>query len=326
MQNNLLKLLFPLIILILGASACAPAPAAAPQPPAATQLPTVVTEETSELVPVEGIPNLPPHEPTTTIEDRPIETSIQEDAEIAGTNIPAEDQSSDLGQLISPNATFDEAELIIKRPGQLSRITSPFRVIAYVDPGPDRRVQLTLLGEDGRILESKRVRAMEYLGLDNGNMITDLEFNIEALSELGRLEVSVYDEFGRVKQMNSVDLILLSVGEPDRNYTPEAQERIVFQYPLANYMVQGNSLLVSGSVRTTSEQPLTLTLIDEGGNLVGQGEAAVVLSEDLSSGLFIGEIPFSVDTPIWVRLSVAIPAERIPGFEYIKTMEMVISP
>jgi hypothetical protein len=91
-------------------------------------------------------------------------------------------------------------------------------------------------------------------------------------------------------------------------------------------MVQGNMLLVSGSVRTTSEQPLTLTLIDEAGNLVGQGEAAVVFSGDQTSGLFIGEVPFNVDTPIWVRLSVAIPGERIPGHEYIKTVEMVISP
>jgi hypothetical protein len=91
-------------------------------------------------------------------------------------------------------------------------------------------------------------------------------------------------------------------------------------------MVEGNSLLVSGSVRTTSDHPLALTLIDEQGNLVGQGEATVVLSDDQSSGVFIGEIPFSVDAPIWVRLSVALPDDRIPGHEYIKTLEMVISP
>jgi hypothetical protein len=315
-----------LILLVFSMSACAPQPAATPELPENTLPPTEETAQTPELVPVEEINNLPTHAPTTTSEDQPVETSIQMEAEIAGTSIPSEGQPSDLDQLIGSDAAFEEAELIIKRPGQLSRIVSPFRVIAYVDPGPDRRVQVALLGEDGRTLASKRVRAMEFLGLDNGNMITDLEFEIDALSELGRLEISVYDEFGRVKAMNSVNIILLSVGETDRNYTPEAQERIIIQYPLANYMVEGESLLVSGSVRTTSEKPLSLTLIDEQGNLVGQGESTVVLSDDQSSGLFIGEIPFSVDTPIWVRLSVAIPGDRISGFQYIKTLEMVISP
>jgi hypothetical protein len=325
MQNFTHKLLV-LILLVLAFAACAPQPAAAPERLEYTAAPTEELEQTPELVPVQQITNLPTHAPTTTSEDQPVETSIQADAPIAGTSIPPDEQPSDLDQLIGPDAVFEEAELIIKRPGQYSRIISPFMVIAYVDPGPDRRVQVDLLGEDGRTLASKRVRAMEYLGLDNGNMITDLEFDISALSELGRLEVSVFDEFGRIKLQNSVDLILLSVGETDRNYTPEAQERIIIQSPLANYMVQGNMLLVSGSVRTTSEQPLTLTLIDEAGNLVGQGEAAVVFSGDQTSGLFIGEVPFNVDTPIWVRLSVAIPGERIPGHEYIKTVEMVISP
>jgi hypothetical protein len=325
MQNFTHKLLV-LILLVLAFAACAPQPAAAPERLEYTAAPTEELEQTPELVPVQQITNLPTHAPTTTSEDQPVETSIQADAAIAGTSIPPDEQPSDLDQLIGPDAVFEEAELIIKRPGQYSRIISPFMVIAYVDPGPDRRVQVDLLGEDGRTLASKRVRAMEYLGLDNGNMITDLEFDISALSELGRLEVSVFDEFGRIKLQNSVDLILLSVGETDRNYTPEAQERIIIQSPLANYMVQGNMLLVSGSVRTTSEQPLTLTLIDEAGNLVGQGEAAVVFSGDQTSGLFIGEVPFNVDTPIWVRLSVAIPGERIPGHEYIKTVEMVISP
>lgn len=315
------------ILLVLTLTACASQPTGTPQPLENTPVPTEPSAQTPELVPVEQIPNLPTHAPTTTIEDRPIETSIQTDPEIAGTSLPPNEQHSDLDELIGQTAAFEESELIIKRPGQLSRIVSPFRVIAYVaDPGPDRRVHVALLGEDGRTLASKQVRAMEYLGLDNGNMITDLEFEISALSELGRLEISVRDEFGRIKLMNSVDLILLSMGETDRNYTPEAQERIIIQYPLANYMVQGDTLLVSGLVRTNSEQILTLTLIDEQGALVGQGEAAVVLSEDQSFGLFIGEIPFSVDAPIWVRLSVAAPGERIPGYDYIKTMEMVISP
>jgi hypothetical protein len=304
---------------------CIPAPASQTEPPMDTPLPTDSQVPTSELVPVEQITDLPTHAATTTSEPQPVETSILASPD-AATSIPDNNGGADLESLFDSDASFGESEVLIKRPGSLSRLASPFLVIAYVEPWPDRLVQVTLRGEDGRILNEKKVKVMQFLGMDNGNMITELDFQVEGLSEVGRLEISITDEFGRVQAYSSVDLILLSMGETDRNYMPEVQERIIIQYPLDNYMVQGNSLLVSGMVRTTTEQPLTLNLIDEDGRLVGQGSASVVLAEDGQFGLFIGEIPYQVDAPIWVRLAVAIPGKRIPGIEYIKTMEMVISP
>lgn len=312
-------------LLLLTVSACAPLPTATPQLSTATAQPTDFAVPSAELVPVEEITDLPTHAPTTTSLLDPAETSIPVSPE-GDPNTTLDAAQAEIDILLGTNPTFEEAEVLIKRPGHLSRITSPFMVIAYVDPEVDSLVQVTLLGEDGRTLENKKVHLLGFLGLDNGNMITELNFSIEGLSELGRLEISIMDAFGRVLAFNSVDLILLSMGETDRNYTPEIQERIIIQYPLANYMVQGESLLVSGLVRTTSEQPLALTLIDENGELVGQGSASVILAQGEGFGLFIGEIAFSVEAPVWVRLGVAIPGERIPGFEFIKTMEIVVSP
>lgn len=311
------------MLLIL--TACTTLQPAATLPASNTSIPTDSPVPTSELVPVEQVTDLPTHAPTSTAEEQPVATSILVSPEADQGDTAAESQN-ELDLLLGEAAAFGEADLVIKRPGHLSRITSPFLVIAYTQPGPDRLVQVTLLGEDGRILDSKKVRATEYLLMDNGNMVTELSFQVEGLSEVGRLEVSVTDEFGRVLAYNSVDLILLSEGVTDRNYTPQAQERIIIQYPLANYMVQGDTLLVSGLVRTSSEQPLTLNLIDESGNLIAEGSASVVLAETGVYGLFIGEIHFDVSEAVWVRLAVAIPGERIPGYEYIKTMELVISP
>jgi hypothetical protein len=302
---------------------CMPTTAPQPQTPTDTPPPTESQAPTSELVPVEQITDLPTHAATTTSEPQPMETSILASPEAA--NDPTENET-DLAAFFDSAASFGESEILIKRPGSLSRLVSPFMVIAYVEPWPDRLVQVTLRGEDGRVLDEKKVKVMQFLGMDNGNMITELNFRVEGLSEVGRLEISITDEFGRVQAYNSVDLILLSMGETDRNYMPEVQERVIIQYPLDNYMVQGSSLLVSGMVRTTTEQPLILTLIDEDGQLVGEGSASVVLAENGEFGLYIGEIPYQVDAPIWVRLAVTIPGKRIPGIEYIKTMEMVISP
>ena len=315
--------------LIITLGGCSLMPQSQPRsqalPPAASSQPIDSAVPTSELVPVEQITDLPTHAATTTSEPQPAETSILSTSE-ALTSEPTEAAVVDFQALFDSDAAFEQAEILIKRPGHLSRMTSPFMVIAYVDPLEDRLVQVSLLGEDGRTLAEKKVKIMSFLGLDNGNMITELEYEVEGLSEVGRLEISVTDEFGRVQALNSVDLILLSMGETDRNYTPAVQERIIIQYPMDNYMVQGDTLLVSGLVRTTTEQALSLTLVDEEGRLVGEGSASVVLSDEQDYGLFIGEIPYQVDAPIWVRLSVAIPGTRIPGIEYIKTMETVISP
>jgi hypothetical protein len=314
-----------LILLVLSISACAPALTGTPTPQSELSSTTEKNLSTPDLIPVEQITDLPPHMPTASPLPQAVETSIQANPE-AEIEPPPVAPEANLDSLFGDETTFGQADLLIKQPGQLSQIVSPFRVIAFATPGPDNLVQVRLLGEDGRILAEKIVKVMEYLGLENGNMITDLEFEIDSLSEFARLEISVTDEFGRVKAYNSVNLILLSIGESDRNYTPEIQERVIIQYPLPNYMVQGNSLLVSGLVRTNSTQQLTLTLTDESGILVGAGFASVVLSDQQDFGLFIGEISFQVDLPVWVNLSISLPGERIPGVEYIKTMELVISP
>ncbi|MEN8240719.1 MAG: hypothetical protein ABFS17_02265 [Chloroflexota bacterium] len=314
-----------LVLIIYSVSGCAPVDAGLSATQAELPGPTEPGSPTAELIPVEEITNLPTHAQTATPMLQVVETSIQA-AQEAEEQQPPTAPEPNLDSLFGEDPTFEQADLLVKQPGQYSQIVSPFRVIAYVVPGPDNRVQVRLLGEDGRTLAEKTVKVMEYLGLENGNMITDLEFEISSLAELGRIEFSVTDEFGRVKAYNSVDVILLSNGVHNRNYAPEVLERVIIQYPLENYMIEGNSLLVSGLVRTSSSQPLILTLTDETGRLIGEGSASVVLSDQQDFGLFIGEIPYQVDAPVWVRLSVLIPGTRIPGVEFIKTMELVISP
>ena len=314
-----------LILIFLLLSACGPIAAGTPTPQDESPNRDDLQAPTAELIPIEQVTDVPDHAETVTPQPEAVETSIQPNPAIE-INPPAIPPDADLEALLGAEQTFEEADLLIKRPGQLSRIVSPFRVIAFVEPGPDNLVQVRLLGEDGRTLAEKKVRVMEYLGLDNGNMITDLEFEIEALSELGRVEVSVTDEFGRVKAYNSVDIILLSVGQSDRNYTPEHQERVVIQYPFAGFAAEGSTLLVTGLVRTSSNEPLGLTLTNESGSLVGEASASVVLSEEKGFGLFIGEIPYQVDSPTWIRLSIYVPGDRIPGIEFIKTMQLIISP
>lgn len=284
------------------------------------ELPTPVEEQTQ--IPIEAITDLPEHAPTITAPEKAVETTI---IEPTPAESGAEEGPSALEALIPPGATFGEAEIIIARPGSYSKISSPFRLSATVTSGPNH-VDVTLSGEDGRILDEKTVDVHLSRMENFDNLVVDLEFELPVLAEAGRATLSLRDEFGRVRYANSVELILLSTGSALRNYTAEAQDRLIIQQPFENFMVQGGKLLVTGLIRTPTEKPLLLTLTDEDGEILGTGTASAAQLEDQEYGLFVGEVDYNVAQATWVRLAVAIQGDRVPGVVYLKSVEMVISP
>ena len=282
------------------------------------------TEEAGQTsIPVSDVTNLPEHSSTITPDenasDGQLLSETQEEAAI-------EEAPVDHSALVDSEAIFPGGEIKIFRPGPFSLVSSPFHVTANLAPGQNNEVHLRLVGEDGRTLAQYTVQVFPYIGATTHTMGMDIFFDIQAMSELGRLEISVVDEFGRIRAMNSVDLILLSNGTSKRNYAGDLLEGVLINYPAPNFMVQGNFLLVSGLVRTRSEEPLKLELIDETGAVISSADAAVLLAEDSDHGIFAGEIEYSVTTPTWVRLIVSVPGEHIPGIAYIKTIEVLIGP
>ncbi len=278
-------------------------------------------------VPVSDVTNLPGHAPTNTPPDTPDETGNDNQPFSEAVTPGAEEEAPvDLSTLVNPDDPFPLGEILIFKPGPYSLLSSPFRISANVAPGPNNEVHIRLVGEDGRVLMQSTIQVYPFAGASTHTMGMEIVFEIQAMSELGRLEISVMDEFGRPKAMNSVDLILLSTGTSKRNYAGDLLEEVVINYPTSNIMVQGNSLLVSGLVRTRSEEPLKLELIDETGAVIVSADAAVLLPEDSEHGIFAGEIEYTVTTPTWVRLVISVPGERIPGTAYIKTIEVLIGP
>jgi len=286
---------------------------------------TAVAGQTS--VPVSEVTDLPEHAPTITRADVAVETGIREEPLQEPPLPDGPGPSSDSpASLIDPSARFTDADIKILKPGPYSFVTSPFRVSAHLEPDPHYLIDLHLVGEDGRTLTDKTVMAVPWEGQTTVTMVTLIEFEIPTYTELARLEISVTDEFGRPKALNSIDVILLSEGIPMRNYVEELQDEVAIQYPLINSMVQGDTLLVSGLVKTLSEKPLELQLIDETNTIIGSTDAAVLIPEDSPYGLFAGEIHYTISKPTWVRLVIRVPGARIPGTAYIKTMEILLNP
>ena len=220
---------------------------------------------------------------------------------------------------------FGTADLVIIRPGQLSRHTSPIRVIANLNTIAPLETEITLYGEDGRVLASKTLWSNPYSDPINGNLITDIEFSLPGMVETGRLEIKAFESTGRIWALNSVYQILLSSGITDRNYAPEDQDRILLQLPFPDqHQASSSPIFVSGLVRTNSDKPLTIWLIDEAGNVVGEGQAPVVLTPGSPYGQFVGEIPYQVEKLTRVWMTFGMQEGRIPGFTYIKTIEFTL--
>lgn len=282
---------------------------------------TSPSEQTS--VPVSEVTNLPEHAPTITPDENASSGQLFPETQEAAA---IEEAPVDLSSVVDSEAIFPEGEIKIFRPGPFSLVSSPFHVSANLAPGQNDEVHLRLVGEDGRTLAQHTIRVFPFEGATTHPMGMDIVFEIQAMSELGRLEISVMDEFGRPRAMNSVDLILLSTGTSKRNYAGDLLEEVVINYPTSNFMVQGDLLLVSGLVRTRSEEPISIEIIDETGTVIGSADAAVLLTEDSDHGIFAGEIEYTVTSPTWVRLVVSVSGERIPGIVYIKTIEVLIGP
>lgn len=280
-------------------------------------------ESTLSLAPTQPEETIPTHMPTSTPETQvsnqtPVETPITPESD---------DLINDAFEpLVSSDTTFPESIVKILRPGNLSRVTSPFSLVANLEPGPRDQVEVELVGEDGRLLMYKIVQITVLPGYTTGNLVTELDFEIEGVAEAGRLSVSARDEFGRPKSLASVDLILLSNGSTKLNPYGDLRDNLVIQQPNSNVIIYGDTLFITGLAHTREYHPLEISIIDELGTIISTGQAAVIDSEDPEIKLFIGEIKYQVNQATWIRLIVNLPGERIPGIANTSSIVLVISP
>jgi hypothetical protein len=225
----------------------------------------------------------------------------------------------------SPTSSIPPAAVQIQRPGPLSRLVSPLQVQASVRPGPDGRIRLELLGEDGRLLVRQILNYSQATGWVF--ISEELEFEIRLPSETARLSISAYDSFGRLAWLQAVDVILLSMGQNDINSSGFDREPLIVQEPLPNKLIQGGALLLNGLSRLPDEQLLLIELVTSTGRVVGYRQAAVQTSPDGAYTPFSAEVPYTVEEPTWVRLTVKQDSlNRIPGLVYATSFEVLLSP
>ncbi len=228
---------------------------------------------------------------------------------------------------ISPTPTPPFAYLRIVRPGPFSKINSPLTVEAGVSPGDDGLVLVDLIGEDGRTITRQRLNFSQFIGRSIG-IAPELEFKIAGVAETARLVLSVEDRFGRKVAISSIEVVLISIG--DNQIYPGGYQNAPYlvKQPVADQVITGGVLKISGSARPVNLTPLIFELINEQGQVIAADTRQVDLpGGDLSHTPFSLELPYQVTAATRVRLSIRqVSDDRIPGTVALWSIPLMLQP
>lgn len=230
-----------------------------------------------------------------------------------------------------PNATptpappIPEARIQIFRMGDLSKVISPLEVSSRLTCGDGKVVRVELFGEDGRLL-GRHVRTYSNIPWETARLGINMEFEISAAAELARLVISAEDSFGRLIEVNSVKLVLLSQGMNEFNPPTGLQQKIIIHDPIEQALIQNGRVIVSGRAQPESNQPLRVMLVGEDGRILGQRLAGVSISIPGDYGTFIAEVPFSVSDPTPALLVVFEEGGTMSPMTYLTSIHLTLAP
>ncbi len=226
----------------------------------------------------------------------------------------------------SPTPRIPNAEIEIRNLGPLSRVISPIHLYTYLRPGAGGKVRIELLGEDNRLLY-REIRKVNFVPVGAwANLTLDIDFEISAPAEAGRLKISVDDEYGRTVALNSVPLILLSVGQADIVPPLDVLAPIVILQPKKKALIQGGKVVVSGLARPEGEQPLLVRLITPKGAEVGFRLVEVEKSNQRQYGTFAVEVPYQVTQYTPALLVVQEGGASTEDIIHLSSLEIMLSP
>ncbi len=211
--------------------------------------------------------------------------------------------------------------------GPFSFVTSPIRPEAIVSPGEDGLIIVELMGEDGRTITKENINYQSYLGRRFG-IAPEVSFELQSVSEYGRLSIYTKDRYSRMMALTSVDLILLQLGSNKITPPKDLTEPYIIRQPAADDTIQGGVIVVQGLARILSTAPIIIECIDPEGNIVGDTRIEIEAPNQILSHIpFEAYIPYSVDESTNIRFTVRQESSsRLPGTLYLYSFEITLEP
>ena len=221
---------------------------------------------------------------------------------------------------------FPAAPVQIFREGELSKVHSPLPVSLSLTSRVGKVVRVELYGEDGRLL-ARHLRTYSNIPWEVAKIGVDLDFGISAAAEAGRLLVSVEDSFGRLIDVNSVDLILISTGQSEFNPPTALWQRLIIEEPVPQALIQGGTLIISGrALPNNPDQPLRVMLVGENGQILGQRLAGVEFGKPGDYGKYVAEVPYTVTDLTPALLVIFEEGEPLTDIAHLSSLPVMLAP
>ena len=225
-----------------------------------------------------------------------------------------------------PGVLLPPAQLTILRPGPASQVVSPFQVFGRGGPSYNERVSIRLYGEDGRLISDQVTYLLVYPGRA-GNFVARVEFDTPYVAEAARLEVSTQDpRYGRLAQLASVDLVLLSTGTPRVHPQLEGPEKLAILSPPEGALIQGGVVQVRGAGWAASDQPLTIELLDRDGSPLASQPIWFDSAVIGQAGSFSVDLSYQIPFAQYGRLALSEQSVGIPGTLHYSSVEIWLQP
>lgn len=321
-MNKKLPGLFVLIIFIMGCaktnevpvSTLQSQPLTLPAPLTSTIIASSNTSVTNTAIPVSSITSTVPPSPTQLL--NPVTS--------AGT--AAATQPLKIINTPTPASTLFPVpyKLNIIAPGPMSKVISPIDFFVQIDPDFTGTTRIELIGEDGRELFRKVMKTYPNVGYFT-KVELKIDFEIRLAAEIGKLQISTYDQNGRMQAFNSVRLLLQSVGDNIINKVVNEQERILLRFPKKGNEYTSGNLPVEGEIIPSSDLPILFEVLDENGKVIGSR----IVQLDSSSGTyqpFVTSINFHVSRKTMGWLAIHQPDDRMDGLAYYYSRAIVLLP
>lgn len=294
-------------------SACTQLTGSTPTPFPSDYLPTVVALTGQAILETANASN-----PTVF----PTETSLPTETPIPSTALPT------FTPTFEPGFT-DFAQIQFISPGPMSSVVSPISLQVMLVAGESEIVQVDLIGEDGRILQRTLERVSRNM---SGNYRSfDIAFEIRAVSERGYIRISSKDEYGRIQALNTMPVLLYSIGNNQINPVGNMiYERVMLEGLEDGDEVSGGVLTLKGKIWPFNTQPVFAELLLPEGKPVS---SRVLVFKGIDPESFETTLPYKVTEPTLARLvfrqenpELYVSDPDLKKIIYIYTMEVLLKP
>ena len=220
-------------------------------------------------------------------------------------------------------ANFPNALIQILEPGDLSQLASPIRVQASVFPGQGNLVGLQLLDEQGRVMSDQLLK-MVYTDSGWVNLVQEIKFEIPTAGKEALIVLTTRDEFSRRIAQSTSLVFLMQIGEREIKTNDFYKIPFVVQSPRKESVVKGGVVKVTGFAHPFNNNPIIVELITESGGVFASGTAKLPrIADGQNYAAFSVDIPYKVDIPTPVRLTVRQRSELLPSVDVALTSLLI---